>query len=105
MDKEQEYLADTLRYYGMPEENIETCINQIAQGYGASRYLDGVANGADAVAEMKPQIWFDARTTLPEDDGSEILCLEEGGYARIGRGKVLGGTTKWAYIKALEKIS
>ena len=48
-------------------------------------------------------IWYDARRTLPEDDGSEILCLEEGGYARIGRGKLLGGTTKWAFVKDLEK--
>lgn len=56
MDKEQEHLADTLRYYGMPEENVEKCVIQIAQGYGASRYLDGVANGADAVAELDEKI-------------------------------------------------
>jgi hypothetical protein len=48
-------------------------------------------------------IWYDARRTLPEDDGSEILCLEDGGYARIGKGKLLNGTTKWAYVKDLEK--
>jgi len=48
-------------------------------------------------------IWYDARRTLPEDDGSEILCLEDGGYARIGKGKLLSGTTKWAYVAELEK--
>jgi len=48
-------------------------------------------------------IWHDARRTLPENDGSEILCLEDGGYARIGRGKILNGTTKWAYVRELEK--
>lgn len=48
-------------------------------------------------------IWYDARKTLPEDDGSEILCLEEGRYAKISRGKLLSGATKWAFIKELEK--
>ena len=48
-------------------------------------------------------IWHDAMKTLPEDDGSEILCLENGGCARISRGKILSGTTKWAFIKELEK--
>lgn len=47
--KETRSLTDILRYYGMPEENIDMAINQIAQGYGACRYLDGVKDGAEAV--------------------------------------------------------
>ena len=45
-DKGLEYW---LWYYGMPPDNIEKCANQIAQGYGACRYLEGVKDGADAV--------------------------------------------------------
>ena len=54
--------------------------------------------------EQKQPLWFDARQILPEDDGSEILCIEEGGPSRISRGKLLTGTTKWAYVKALEDV-
>lgn len=35
----------------MPEENIEIAIEQIAETYGACRYLDGVSDGAEAVTE------------------------------------------------------
>lgn len=45
-------LHDILKHYGMPEENIESAITQIAQGYGAQRYLEGVDSGAKAVSEM-----------------------------------------------------
>lgn len=51
--KEQNSLTDILRYYGMPEENIDMAITQIAQGYGACRYLDGVTAGAKAVKETE----------------------------------------------------
>ena len=51
--KEQKSLTEILRYYGMPEENIDMAINQIAQGYGACRYLDGVKAGAEAVRDNK----------------------------------------------------
>lgn len=47
--KQQKSLTEILRYYGMPEENIDMAINQIAHGYGACRYLEGVAAGAEAV--------------------------------------------------------
>lgn len=47
--KREKSLTDILRFYGMPEENIDLAINQIAQGYGACRYLDGVKDGAEAV--------------------------------------------------------
>ncbi len=47
--EEQKGLEYWLRYYGMPEENIEKCATQIMQGYGACRYLDGVSDGAEAV--------------------------------------------------------
>jgi len=40
-----------LRFYGMSEENIDKCINQIAEGYGACRYLEGVNDGAAAVSQ------------------------------------------------------
>ena len=46
-------LYKILAYYGMPEENIETAIEQIAETYGACRYLDGVKAGADAVKELE----------------------------------------------------
>lgn len=49
--EEQRGLEYWLRYYGMPEENIEKCATQIMQGYGACRYLDGVSDGAEAVQE------------------------------------------------------
>lgn len=41
-----------LEYFGMPKENIENCITQIAQGYGACRYLEGVQHGTEAVNEL-----------------------------------------------------
>lgn len=52
---ESDMLRYWLRHYGMPEANIEVCAVQIEQGYGACRYLDGVAAGADAVDISKSQ--------------------------------------------------
>lgn len=50
---EQEgYLEYWLEHFGMPKENIENCADQIAQGYGAIRYLEGVQDGAEAVNEL-----------------------------------------------------
>lgn len=46
-------LNKILDYYGMPKENIEAAVEQIAETYGACRYLDGVKAGADAVIELK----------------------------------------------------
>ena len=48
-------LYKILAYYGMPEENIETAVEQIAETYGACRYLDGVKAGAEAVKELGEQ--------------------------------------------------
>ena len=45
-------LKEILGFYGMPEENIDRAIEQIAETYGACRYLDGVAAGAEAVKEI-----------------------------------------------------
>ena len=45
-------LYKILAYYGMSEENIENAVEQIAETYGASRYLDGVKAGADVVKEL-----------------------------------------------------
>lgn len=45
-------LTEILKFYGMPDDNIDMAINQIAQGYGACRYLEGVKAGADAVKEI-----------------------------------------------------
>lgn len=50
--KDNKGIEQWLRYFGMPEENIEKCATQIAQGYGACRYLDGVNDGAKAVDEL-----------------------------------------------------
>ena len=44
-------LTEILKFYGMPEDNIDMAINQIAQGYGASRVLEGVSLGAEAVSK------------------------------------------------------
>lgn len=44
-----------LREFGMPEDNIENCATQIAQGYGVCRYLDGVKAGAEAVNELEKE--------------------------------------------------
>lgn len=41
-----------LGYYGMPKENIEVCARQLRQGFGASRYMEGVAAGGAAVKEI-----------------------------------------------------
>lgn len=46
-------LHEILSYYGMPEQNISSAIEQIAETYGACRYLDGVKAGAEAVNELK----------------------------------------------------
>jgi len=46
-------LNEILKQYGMPSENIEAAANQIAQGYGVCRYLDGVSASADAVAPIR----------------------------------------------------
>lgn len=44
-----------LEHFGMPKENIDNCITQIAQGYGACRYLEGIQHGAEAVNELAKQ--------------------------------------------------
>lgn len=49
------HLEHWLAFFGCPEENIEKCATQIAQGYGAIRYLEGVQNGAEAVNELAQQ--------------------------------------------------
>ena len=54
-------LTEILKFYGMPEENIDMAINQIAQGYGACRFLEGVKAGAEAVKE-----------TLEKNDNGKI---------------------------------
>jgi hypothetical protein len=46
-------LYKILAYYGMPEGNIESAVEQIAETYGACRYLDGVKAGSEAVNELK----------------------------------------------------
>lgn len=49
------HLEHWLAFFGCPEENIEKCATQIAQGYGAIRYLEGVQRGAEAVNELAKQ--------------------------------------------------
>jgi hypothetical protein len=48
-------LEEILGFYGMPKYNIEAAAEQIAETYGACRYLDGVKVGAEAVNELKEQ--------------------------------------------------
>ena len=72
-------LHEILAYYGMPEENIESAITQIAQGYGACRYLEGVAMGAEATGKgsgfvplcTSKIVWRD------EGDGRAFPSFEE----------------------------
>lgn len=49
------HLEHWLAFFGCPEENIEKCATQIAQGYGAIRYLEGIRHGAEAVNELAQQ--------------------------------------------------
>ena len=49
------HLEHWLAFFGCPKENIEKCATQIAQGYGAIRYLEGVQHGAEAVNELAGQ--------------------------------------------------
>lgn len=46
-------LEEILGFYGMPKYNIKAAAEQIAETYGACRYLDGVKAGAEAVKEQK----------------------------------------------------
>ena len=64
IQQEQPHFADAdktsnlehwLAFFGMPKENIDNCITQIAQGYGACRYLEGIQHGAEAVNELAKQ--------------------------------------------------
>ena len=48
-------LHEILAHYGMPKENIESAVEQIAETYGANRYLEGVTAGAEAVNELGGQ--------------------------------------------------
>ena len=79
IEQEQPEVADTgkmdsleywLRQFGMPEENIKNCITQIAHGYGAIRYLEGVQNGAEAVNELAQQ----EQPEIPSGEDVMTMC-------------------------------
>lgn len=59
-------LKEILAHYGMPKENIDDAITQIAQGYGACRYLEGVNDGAEAVIEQMTKAPKAAKPRLPQ---------------------------------------
>lgn len=61
-------LHKILSYYGMPKDNIESAIEQIAETYGAIRYLEGVKAGADAVKEL-----FDTQYSKLTTTGKERI--------------------------------
>lgn len=69
-------LGEILEYYGMPYENIDDAIEQIAETYGASRYLEGVRNGAAAVHGLGEEIKNETANTEhadnPHDDTEEL---------------------------------
>lgn len=47
------YITRYLEMFGMTDKTCrEDCARQIAQSYGAIRYLDGVIDGANAVEEL-----------------------------------------------------
>lgn len=54
-EEQSSHLEHWLAFFGCPEENIEKCATQIAQGYGAIRFLEGVQLGAEAVNELAQQ--------------------------------------------------
>lgn len=67
-----------LKFFGMPTENIENCATQIAQDYGACRYLEGVQHGAEAVNELGKEL---ARQEHPAPDlEAENYKLYDGEY-------------------------
>lgn len=72
--KREKSLTDILRFYGMPEENIDLAINQIAQGYGACRYLDGVKDGAEAVGSMSEKDGSRKKEVISFGDFSNIIA-------------------------------
>ena len=88
-------LHEILAHFGMPKENIESAITQIAQGYGAQRYLEGVSSGAKAVSELgkKEEVKFIAvgeysnivkdsvvYYNIPEDDKKCVTIWLQGGF-------------------------
>ena len=54
-EEQSSHLEHWLAFFGCPEENIEKCATQIAQGYGAIRFLEGIQLGAEAVNELAQQ--------------------------------------------------
>ena len=68
-------LKECLRHYGMPEENIDSCVTQIEQGYGANRYLDGVNDGAEAANSLPMDNAVPAEVTFDYFDSQDRLFV------------------------------
>lgn len=73
--QEQNSIEYWLRRYGMPKENIEYCVTEIAQGYGACRYLEGVSDGAEAVIEKETKQETNKTTTTMKKYNYEITYV------------------------------
>lgn len=91
-------------------EEVERLFNDIKDSNfesdsGAFYYLKDLLDYIDSLQEEPVSIWHDAKISVPEDSSLDILCIEEGGYARIGKGKVLSGTTKWSYVNDLLNLT
>ena len=80
-----------LRHFGMPEENIEKCVTQIAQGYGACRYLEGVQHGAEAVNELAEQEHPSLPSNLDEAANNYSVDI------RLGYPRVMDETDRFIY--------
>ena len=64
--EKQTHLEYWLEFFGMPKENIEKAVTQIAQGYGAKRFLDGVSMGAEAVHSLKEETEIDLDSEITD---------------------------------------
>lgn len=61
------YITRYLEMFGMTDETCrKDCARQIAQSYGAIRYLDGVIDGATAVEELGRAALIENAPSIPK---------------------------------------
>lgn len=64
---EIQYITRYLEMFGITDKQArEDCARQIAQSYGAIRYLDGVIDGATAVEELGRAALIDNSPSTPK---------------------------------------
>lgn len=98
-------------------EEVQRLMNELIQekqkGYGSDvddaciLELQNVLTYIDSLQEESSEtsnVWFDARNSVPEDSTNQIICIKEDGLAVATVGKIVSGTTKWAYLGALLQV-